>query len=146
MPSSKLRRSPAKTLSAMGLRRSSFICSSLISAPAKNRRQDAGATRLGTRNGYCRAPKQQEQETNITVHRKKRSIHPAEVIRRYQRVLVGKQRGHHDDPHPGGPRQVETPRQPCEQSDHHDMHGAGNGERSSNAKALRDGKKSRRLV
>src|SRR5258708_28618982 len=39
---------------------------------------------LLVRDGNRRAPEQQEQETNITVHRKKRSIHPAEVVRRYQ--------------------------------------------------------------
>ena len=32
-------------------------------------------------NRYRRAPEQQEQQTNITVHREKRSIQPAQVVR-----------------------------------------------------------------
>src|SRR6267378_2364092 len=39
---------------------------------------------LLVRDGYSRAPEQQEQETNITVHREKRSIHPAEIVWRNQ--------------------------------------------------------------
>src|ERR1700692_2025379 len=91
---------------------------------------------LLVRDGYGRAPKQQEQETNITVHRKKRSIHPAEVVRRNQRMLVSEQRGHHGNSYPRGPRQVETPGEPRQQADHHDVHGTGNVESPGDSETL----------
>src|ERR1700674_4366571 len=115
MPSSKLSRSPAKTLSAIGLRRASSItrsavplavpevgCVTLFSLVGLLRSLSlatfayaslyGGRSRfLPPRHRYRRAPEQQKQETNIAVHGKKRSIQPPQVIRVYQRMLVSQQ-------------------------------------------------------
>src|SRR5467141_2658038 len=61
-------------------------------------------------------------------------------------MLVGEQRGYHGDSHPGRPWQLKTPRQPGQQRDHYDVHGAGNGKRPGDAETFWHGKKSRRLV
>src|ERR1700676_1543001 len=130
MPSAKFRRSPARTLSATGLSRSSLIRSSLM----------VRWSRLWicalVSDGYRRAPEQQEQETNITVHRKKRSIHPAQVVWRNQRILVGEKCSDPGGAHPGSPRQAEAPGEPRQQRDHEGVHGAGNLERSSDTETL----------
>src|SRR5438309_1556175 len=52
-----------------------------------------------------RSPEQQERNTNITVHREKRSVQPAQIVRFYKRVLISEQRRNHTDPGPRRPRQ-----------------------------------------
>src|SRR6266404_1006515 len=113
MPSSKLSRSPDRTLSAIGFNRRSLIVSSLISNPPKI--SNAPKRRR-------RAPEQQEQHTNIAVHGKKRSVQLAQVVRFDKGMLVRKQRRHHRDSHPGWPRQPEAEREPSEQPDHAGVH------------------------
>src|SRR5690349_16100147 len=72
MPSSKASRLPARTFSAMGFIRWSVIVSSLILNPSK-------VSNAPYRSSS--APEQQEQHTNIAVHREKRSVQLAQVAR-----------------------------------------------------------------
>src|SRR5882724_11669430 len=87
IPSSKLSRSPARTLSAIGFKRWSVIVSSLISNPWKS--SNAPKRRR------C-APEQQEQHTNIAVHGEKRSVQLAQIIRFDKGVFVRQQSEQHD--------------------------------------------------
>src|SRR5216684_6822784 len=105
MPSSMLKRSPASTLSAIGFNCLSVIVSSLISNPSKL---------SNAPNRCCSAPEQQEQHTNIAVHREKRSVQLAEVIRFDKRMFVAEQRRDHGDARPRRPGQAEAERQPSE--------------------------------
>src|SRR6266852_2003611 len=113
MPSSKLSRSPARTLSAIGFNRRSLIVSSLISNLSK------GSNAPDRRR---RAPEQQEQHTNIAVHGEKRSVQLAQVIRLDKRMFVSQQCRDNGYSSPRGPWQAETERQPREQGDHTDVH------------------------
>src|SRR5216683_1077725 len=124
MPSSVPSRSPAKTLSAIGFNRWSVIVNSPISNPSKN-------SNAPNRRG-C-APEQQEQHTNIAVHREKRSVQLAQVIGFDKRMFVSQQRRNNRDSRPRGPRQSETKREPREQ-------------RFGDAEFLRHGKKPRAPV
>src|SRR6266852_2722239 len=92
MPSSRPKRSPASTFSAIGFNCLSVIVSSLISNPSK----------LSNAPNRCRsAPKQQEQHTNIAVHGKERSIQLAKVIRFDERMFISQQGRHNRDPRGG---------------------------------------------
>src|SRR6202521_1143961 len=105
MPSSMLRRSPARTLLAIGFSRTSVIVSSLISIRSKNSNSP----------NRCRsAPEQQEQHTNITVHGEKRSVQLAEVIRFHKRMFVAQQERDDGDSRPRGPWQAKPEGQPPE--------------------------------
>src|SRR5690349_5155084 len=68
-----------------------------------------------SRNGYGGAPEQQKQQTNITVHREKRSIEATQVVRANQRMLVGQQRRDDGNSRPSRPGQAEARRKPGEQ-------------------------------
>src|SRR5438445_408729 len=137
MPSSTPSRWPAKTLSAIGFNRWSVIVNSLISIPSKA---------SNAPNRCRRAPRQQEQHTNIAVHGEKRSVQLAQVIGFNKRMFVSQQGCNNRDPRPRGPRQPETKRQPPEKRDHADVHPSRNQQRPGNAKFLRHGKKSRASV
>src|SRR5258708_23566101 len=137
MPSSKLNRSPARTLSAIGFNRESVMVSSLISSPSSH---------SNTPKGSRRAPKQQEQHTNIAVHGEKRSVQLAQVVRFHKRMLVRKQCRHDRDSRPRRPRQSEAERQPREQPDHAYVHSPCNQQRIRDPKFSRDGKKPGLLV
>src|ERR1700680_3522985 len=137
MPSSMDRRTPARTLSAIGLSRASVMVNSLI----------LNSSNISdTPNGNGSAPEQQEQHTNITVHSEKRSVELAEVVRFDQRVLVGEQRGHHNDSGPGGPGQRKAERQPREQRHDSEVHYAGYEQRVGNAEAFGNGKQAGLLI
>src|ERR1700739_4782352 len=99
MPSSNASRSPANTFSAISFNRWSVIVSALISNPSKA----SNAPNRGRR-----APEQQEQHTNISVHREKRSVQPAQVVWFDQRMLVREQRRDDRDARPRQPRQAKT--------------------------------------
>src|SRR6266581_3956871 len=103
--SSKLRRSPARTLSAIGFRCWSLNLISLIS----NLSEISNAPDC-----HGRAPEQQEQQTNIAVHREKRSIEPAEVVGLDKRVFVTEEQANRDDAGPCGPRESEDCGKPAE--------------------------------
>src|SRR6266478_1346895 len=99
MPSSKLSRSPDRTLSAIGFNRRSLIVSSLILNPSK-------ISNAPNRNR--RAPEQQEQHTNIAVHGEKRSVQLAQVVRFDKGMLVRKQTSNNGDACPRRPGQSKT--------------------------------------
>src|SRR5216683_1519204 len=127
MPSSALRRSAASTLSAIGFSRWSVIITSLISNPPEN---------SNAPNRYRCAPEQQERNTNITVHRKKRSVQLAQVPWFDKGVLVSKQCPDDGNARPRGPRQAEAVREPTEQSDNPNVHDARDEQRSCDPEAL----------
>src|SRR3984893_17499678 len=137
MPSSMLRRSPARTLLAIGFSRTSVIVSSLISIRSK----DSNAP-----NRRRRAPEQQEQHTNITVHGEKRSVQLAQVIRLDKGMFVAQQRRDHGNARPRRPRQSKAERQRPEKRDHTDVHAARDEQRVGNPEFLRHGKKTRALI
>src|SRR5271163_3817786 len=103
MPSSRDSRSPPSTLSAIGCKLLSVIISSLI----LNSPNPSNAPK-----GHRSSPAHQERHTNITVHRKKRSVQLAEVIGLDKGMLVSEQRGNHADSQPSRPRQSKGKRQP----------------------------------
>src|SRR5437667_1986037 len=129
MPSSKLRRSPARTLSAIGFRCWSLNLISLIS----NLSEISNAPDC-----HGRAPEQQEQQTNIAVHREKRSIEPAEVVGLDKRVFVTEKQANRDDAGPCGPRESEACGKPGEQRNDQDVHDARDPECSGDAETLRN--------
>src|SRR6266581_786975 len=137
MPSSKLRRSPARTLSAIGFRCWSLNLISLIS----NLSEISNAPDC-----HGRAPEQQEQQTNIAVHREKRSIEPAEVVGLDKRVFVTEEQANCDDAGPCGPRKSEACGKPREQRNDQDMHNACDPERSGDAETLRNRVETRAAV
>src|SRR6266478_831511 len=137
MPSSALSRSPASTLSAIGFSRWSVIINSFISNPPEI---------SNAPNRHRRAPEQQERNTNITVHRKKRSVQLAQVPRFNKGMFVSKQRGNNRDACPCGPRQAEAERQPTEKRDNANVHHACDQQRVGNTEALRNGIQAGALV
>src|SRR6266851_8669760 len=120
MPSSNARRCPARTLSAMGrsvvsvriksfksfrfLRCFSTISTNwmpLIEAPLQ---QCFAANRSNVSNfpkRCSRSPEEQKRNTNITVHREKRSVQLAQIVGFHKRVFVGQQRRDHGNTGPG---------------------------------------------
>src|SRR5580658_9126921 len=137
MPSSALRRSPARTFFAMGFNRWSVMVSSLILNPLK----------ISNAPNRCRsAPEQQEQQTNITVHGEKRSVQLAEVAGFDERVLVSQQRRDHGDACPRRPRKPKAVGQPRKKRDNADMHDARDQQRVGNPEALGDGIETGALV
>src|SRR5580658_6307463 len=130
MPSSKLRRSPARTLSAIGLSAASEIWNSLVMISRAN------FSCLPARDPYRRAPEQKKQNTNIAVHREKRSIHASEIVRAHQRMLVGQERGDHGDSGPCGPRQMERSRETDQQQRHQHVHLARDHERARDSETF----------
>src|SRR5712664_541384 len=137
IPSSKFRRSPTRTLSAIGFKRWSVIVSSLISNPWKS--SNAPKRRR------C-APEQQEQHTNIAVHGEKRSVQLAQIIRFDKGVFVRQQSRYDTYPRPRGPRQAEAKRQQSEQHDYADVHRSRNQQRIRDPKFLRHREKPGLLV
>src|SRR6266404_4870686 len=137
MPSSKLSRSPDRTLSAIGFNRRSLIVSSLISNPSKI---------SNAPNRSRRAPEQQEQHTNIAVHGEKRSVQLAEVVSFDKGMFVSKQRRNHGDSCPSRPRQTKAERQPSEKRDHAKMHPSRDRQRVRDSKFFWNGKKPRLLI
>src|SRR2546422_1668036 len=112
MPSSKLRRSPARTLSAIG-----FRCWSLnVISPIANPPELSNAP-----NCHGRAPEQKKQKTNIAVHCEKRSIEPAEVVGLDKRVFVTEKQANRGDAGPCGPRESEACGKPGEQRNDQDV-------------------------
>src|SRR5713226_3086173 len=103
MPSSNESRSPASTFSATGFNRWSVIVSSLILNPSKG---------SNVPNRRRRAPEQQEQHTNIAVHREKRSVQLAQVVGFDKGMFVSQQGRDDCDSRPRGPRQAKAERQP----------------------------------
>src|SRR6267142_56106 len=137
IPSSKFRRSPTRTLSAIGFKRWSVIVSSLISNPWKS--SNAPKRRR------C-APEQQEQHTNIAVHGEKRSVQLAQIICLDKGVFVRQQRRYDRYPRPRGPRQAEAKRQPSEQRDYAHVHRPRDQQRIRDPETFRHGKKPGLLV
>src|ERR1700731_534270 len=137
MPSSIESRSPAKTFSAIGFNRLSVIVSSLISNPSKN---------SNAPNRCRRAPEQQEQHTNITVHGEKRSVQLAQVIRINKGMFVPQQRRDHGNARPRGPRQSQAEREPPEKRDHTYVHYPRDQQRLGDPEFLGRGKKPRALI
>src|SRR5690348_6582992 len=90
------------------------------------------------RHEYGGAPEQQEQQANIAIHGEKRSIHFAEVVRLYKRMLVSEQCRYHTDAHPCRPPQMKAPSQPYQQPNHQHVHGAGEKEGFSNPDGFRN--------
>src|SRR5229473_4968723 len=134
MPSSKLSRSPARTLSAIGFNRRSLIVSSLISNLSKI---------SNAPNGRRRAPEQQEQHTNIAVHGEKRSVQLAQVVRFDKGMLVSQQSGDNRDARPCRPWQSKADRQPAEKRNHADVHPPCDQQRLGNTEFLGHGEKPR---
>src|SRR2546427_5014882 len=129
MPSSKLRRSPARTLSAIG-----FRCWSLnVISPIANPPELSNAP-----NCHGRAPEQKKQKTNIAVHCEKRSIEPAEVVGLDKRVFVTEKQANRGDAGPCGPRESEACGKPGEQRNDQDVHDARDPEGSGDAETLRN--------
>ena len=64
------------------------------------------------------------KKTNIAIHGEKRSIDFAQIVGFHERMLVDEQRCDHGNSRPRRPAKLKTPRQPREQSDHHDVHRA----------------------
>src|SRR5215813_10327834 len=119
MPSSKLRRSPASTLSATGFnRRSVMVRGWLISVCSKV------STASNAPNRCCSAPEQQERHTNITVHGEKRSVELAQIVRFDKGMFVGEKRRDDENANPRGPGKRETRGEPREQSDDANVHDA----------------------
>src|SRR5215813_2735986 len=105
MPSSKLRRSPDKTFSAMGRRRWSVRMSSLkyslVNGRVETRRYSS--TFSDFPESGCRSPEQQKRNTNITVHGEKRSVQLAQIVRFDQGMFVGEERRDNHNSKPSGP-------------------------------------------
>src|SRR6266478_3656877 len=137
MPSSNASRLPASTFSAIGFNRWSVIVSSLISNPSKL---------SNAPNRCCSAPEQQEQHTNIAVHREKRSVQLAEVIRFDKRMFVAEQGRDNRDPRPRRPGQTEAERQPRKERDHTDVHPSGDQQRLGDPEFFGHGEKPRALI
>src|SRR6267378_1293042 len=137
MPSSKLSRSPARTLSAIGFNRESVMVSSLISNPPNI---------SNAPNRSRRAPEQQEQHTNIAVHGEKRSVQLAEIVSLDEGMFVSKKRRNHGDSCPSRPGQTKAERQPSEKSDHPQMHPSRDRQRVRDSKLFRNGKKPGLLI
>src|SRR5215467_4275291 len=133
MPSSKARRSPARTFLAMGRKRWSVRMSSLMETcrPVQRSRPRAawpippvpyfGVSHLPESRG--RSPEQKERNTNIAVHREKRSVEPAQIVRLDQGMFVSEERRDHDQADPSGPGEGEAGGEPGQQCDHSGMHG-----------------------
>src|SRR6266850_1182244 len=137
MPSSKLSRSPARTLSAIGFKRLSVIVSSLISNPSRI---------SNAPNRSRRAPKQQEQHTNIAVHGEKRSVQLAEIVSLDEGMFVSKKRRNHGDSCPSRPVQTKAERQPPEKSYHPKMHQSRDRQRVRDSKLFRNGEEPGLLI
>src|SRR6185369_13095273 len=134
MPSSTLRRSPARTLSAMGFSRWSVMVSVWLISSCPN-----VSTASNAPNGSSSAPEQQERHTNITVHGEKRSVELAQIVGLHERMFVSEQGGNHHDTKPRGPGQREARGEPREQRDHGEVHHARNEQSVRDAKALGNG-------
>src|SRR5262245_60580865 len=130
MPSSKESRSPPSTFSAIGFSRESVMVNWLKSFSSRsycNVPVEIAAfsnfPAVSNLPDRCRrAPEHQKRNTNIAVHREKRSVQLAQIVRLHQRMLVTQQQRHHKNPRPSRPRQAKTHRQPSQQSDHTDVH------------------------
>src|SRR6266446_4232714 len=137
MPSSKASRSPARTFSAIGFNRWSVIVSSLILDPSKV--SNAPYRRR-------RAPEQQEQHTNIAVHREKRSVQLAQVVRFDKGMFVREQRRNDCNSCPRRPWQAEAQRQPGQKCDYANVHDARDEQRLGDSESLGHREKPRASV
>src|SRR3984957_3095409 len=142
-PSSALRRSPVRILAAMGSRRASEIWSSAMfegkpKAPACRRPLQKHPRNSGLSDYQSCAPEQEEQQTNIAIHREKRSIHFAEIVGLYERMLVAEQERDYGNADPRRPRQMKRGGESDEQCNHRQMHHARDLEGAGDAEFFRD--------
>src|SRR5256885_2053210 len=150
MPSSGPRRSPRRTLSAMGFSRWSVMVKLAIGLQSTSIQGafgfSKGAKGSNAPNRRGSAPEQKKQQTNIAVHGEKRSVEPAEIIGIDQGMLVEEQRGYHGDAEPCRPGQTEGGGQQPEKKDQANVHRASNEEGIGDAKAAGYGKQTGALV